>query len=51
MVACGFKSSAAVFFVLLSFRSPFSHPDHLWPIAGKSDRNQRRTLIGFTGEH
>src|SRR6185312_530633 len=40
--AHGFKSSAAVFPVLLSFRSPFSHPDHQWRDCPK--------VIGIRGE-
>ena len=44
------KSSAAVFFVLLSFRSLFSHPDHLWRGTPKGDRNQKRMVIAFMGE-
>jgi hypothetical protein len=40
--ACSFKSSAAVFPVLLSFRSPFSHLDHQW--------RGGREVIGIKGE-
>ena len=45
--ARGFKSSAAVFSVLLSFRSKFFDPDHPWREDPKSDRHPTRTAIGF----